>query len=75
LQQEQVGRTNDGALAGILAELLYVDRTMKYYAQLETTIGQLSPKQVVEALRKFIDPKKLVIVDAGDFSGKQAAAK
>jgi hypothetical protein len=29
---------------------------------------------VVETLRKYIDPNKLVIVDAGDFAKASAAA-
>ncbi len=75
LQQQQVSRTSDGALAAILAGTLFVDRTMEYYANLESQIGELTTQQVVEALRKYIDPKKLVVVDAGDFAAKQADAK
>ncbi|MGD9722332.1 MAG: M16 family metallopeptidase [Pirellulales bacterium] len=73
LQQQQVARTDDGALAGVLADLLFTDRTMQYYAQLESQIAALKPAEVGEALRKNIDPKKLVVVDAGDFSAKAAA--
>ncbi len=78
LQQQQVSRTNDGVLAAMFIENLFVDRTMDYYSELEKRITALTPEQVLEGLRKYIDPKKLVIVDAGDF-GKaketEAAAK
>jgi zinc protease len=74
LQQEQVARTNDAALAGILSDLLFTDRTMQYYADLEAKIAAVSREQVVEALRRYIDPKKLVIVDAGDFTAGKAQA-
>ncbi|MEX0677650.1 MAG: pitrilysin family protein [Pirellulales bacterium] len=75
LQQQQVARTNDAALAGMLSQNLFVDRTMAFYGELENRISALSPEQVLEALRKYVDPKRLVVVDAGDFAGKAAAAK
>lgn len=76
LQQQKVGRTNDGTLAALLAECQEVDRTMNYYAELEKKIEALTPGEVSEALRKHLDPKRLVIVVAGDFkSGKKDAAK
>jgi zinc protease len=75
LQQQQVARTNDSTLTAMLCENLFVDRTMEFYAELEKRITALMPEQVHEALRKYIDPKRLVIVDAGDFAGKSSAAK
>jgi zinc protease len=75
LQQQQVERTHDAALAMILAECLFVDRTMAYYADLEKKIAALTPGQIQDALKKRIDPKRLVIVDAGDFSAISAPAK
>ena len=58
-----------------MAEGLYFDRTMAFYAELEQKITALSPQTVLEALKKHIDPKRLVIVDAGDFAAESAAAK
>ncbi len=75
LQQEQVARTSDSGLASTLAELLFVDRTMAYYADLEKKIAELTPQQVHAALKKYIDPKKLVVVDAGDFKPAEATPK
>jgi zinc protease len=75
LQQQQVARTNDGALAIILSDALFVDRTMAYYAEVEKKIGSLTTQQVVDALKKHIDPKRLVVVDAGDFSAANSPAK
>jgi zinc protease len=75
LQQQQVARTNDAVLALLLADTLFADRTMAYYAEQEKQIEALSTEDVVKALRKYIDPKKLVIVDAGDFAKKEAAEK
>jgi len=75
LQQQQVARTSDTGLASALAEGLYVGRTMAYYSDLEAKIAALKPEQVVETFKKRIDPKRLVIIDAGDFSAEKAPAK
>jgi zinc protease len=74
LQQQQVSRTNDAVLTSMFTQNLHVDRTMAFYSELEKRINALTPEQVVETLRKYIDPKKLVIVDAGDFAKANAAA-
>jgi zinc protease len=43
-------------------------------ADLEKKIEALTPDQVVATLRKYVDPKKLVIVTAGDFETKATAS-
>jgi len=76
LQQQQVARTSDAGLASTLAENLFVGRTMAFVGELEKKIADLKPEQVHAALKKRIDPKRLVIVDAGDFeAAKKAAAE
>ena len=50
-------------------------RTMQFYTDLEQSIERLSADQILQALRKHIDPKKLVIVTAGDFGSSETAAK
>ena len=66
LQAQKVARTSDSALAGMLANFRYLGRTMAYESELESKIKNLDPKQVNAALRAHVDPKKLVIVTAGD---------
>jgi zinc protease len=73
LQQQEVARASDRELVSMLLENLTVGRTMKYYADLERQIAELTPEQIVSALRSHIDLKKLFIVTAGDFSKSQAA--
>jgi zinc protease len=75
LQQMQVARTSDSVLVATLADCLFADRTMAYYGDLEKKIAALTPQQVLDALRKYIDLKKLVIVDAGDFAPDSSANK
>ena len=74
LQQPQVARSNDAALTGELAQQLYDGRTMKYEAELEEHIRQLTVEAVARAIRKHIDPARLSSVAAGDFNAKDPAA-
>ena len=74
LQQQQVARSNDATLTGMLARHLYEGRTMKYVEELEQQIRQLTPETVAAAVRKHIDPARLSVVVAGDFESKAAAA-
>jgi len=70
LQAQKVGRASDTALMGILTNYRHLGRTMEFDAEIEKKINSLTPEQVNAALRKYIDPKKLVIVTAGDFEAK-----
>jgi zinc protease len=71
LQQLQVQRTTDAMLASTLSENLYLGRTMHFQADLEQKIKTLMPGEVDTALRKYLDPKRLSIVTAGDFGKKK----
>jgi zinc protease len=75
LQAEKVRRTNDAALAAMLAELTYQGRTMKFVADEERKISELTAEQVGAAVKKYLHPKDLVIVEAGDFKSKPAATE
>ena len=67
LQSQQVGRTRDRSLASALATNARVGRTMKFTAELESRVRALTVDQVNAALRKYINPDKIVVVHAGDF--------
>jgi len=67
LQSMKVGRSSDPALSGTLNGLQHLDRTMMWQADMEKKIEALTPEKVNAALKRHIDPKKLVIVGAGDF--------
>lgn len=75
LQAQEVTRTDDGSLTRILTDNLRAGRTMQYYADLEKKIAAATPKEVDEAFRKYVDPKRMIIVEAGDFTGKATEAK
>ncbi len=73
LQSRQVSRAQDARLAGTLASYLYFGRTLAWDAALEDKVNALTPAQIHDALKRFLDPAKLTQVKAGDFA--KAAAK
>ncbi len=73
LQSQKVTRSQDGSLAGQLGSRLYLGRTMDFDKQFEARIAALTPESIGAAMRKYIDPSRLVIVKAGDFAKGQPA--
>ena len=67
LESQKVARTSDSAIAGQIVSHLYLGRTFAYDAEMEKKIEALSPADVTAAFKKYVDPKKLVIIRAGDF--------
>jgi zinc protease len=75
LQGQQVSRSQDGELAGLLARHLFNGRTVAWNADLEKKVAALTPEQIGGAVRKWIDPAKFSVVRAGDFANAKAGAK
>jgi zinc protease len=75
LQRRSMARANDLALAGQLANGLYLGRTMTFDGNIEQKIGALTADQVNAALRRTFDPAKMAVVMAGDFSKVTQAGK
>jgi zinc protease len=67
LEGQKVGRTTDAAIAGTIVSHLNLGRTFAYDAEQEKRIEALTPEAVKAAFQKHVDPKKLVIIRAGDF--------
>lgn len=67
LESLKISRSADQAIAGQLTSNLNLGRTFAFNAQQETRIANLKAEDVREAFKKFVDPKKLVIIRAGDF--------
>jgi zinc protease len=72
LEAMKVSRGSDGRVAGILQEGLHLGRTFAYTAELQKKIAALEVKDVNQALAAHLDPARLVIVRAGDFTKKAA---
>ena len=68
LEARQVARAQDAAVAGRLASYLSLDRTYKWDADLDAKIARLTPDEVRDALARQIDPNRISVVKAGDFT-------
>ena len=68
LAARKLGRTQDGALAGRLAANAFLERRFSWDADFEARIAALTPNEIQNALRRHIDPQKLSVVKAGDFT-------
>jgi zinc protease len=67
LEARKIGRASDGAIAGQLVSNLDLGRNFAYIAHEEQQIEALTTEQVRAAWQRYIDPKRLVILRAGDF--------
>jgi zinc protease len=67
LEEMKVKRANDSGVASMLREGLYLGRTMKYYADIEKKIAELSVADVNQAVSAHLTPDRLVVIRAGDF--------
>jgi zinc protease len=61
---------SDDVLAALLLGQLQTGRTSAFLADFEKKVKVLTAEQVNEAFRRHVDPKRLVIVTAGDFQKK-----
>jgi zinc protease len=68
LQSRMVSRAQDAGLSSTLNNYLYLNRTMNWDADFEKKMESLTPEQVNAAMKKHIDPGKISIIKAGDFS-------
>ncbi|HYD53038.1 MAG TPA: pitrilysin family protein [Gemmatimonadaceae bacterium] len=68
LQQVAQGRANDDELVSTLVARRFANRTLVYDEKLEAQVEALTVEQINAAAKKHIDPKKTVIVRAGDFA-------
>lgn len=72
LEERQVHRTGDGALAALLIARERYGRTLQFDQALEAKVAALTPEQISAAFRRHIDPTAMSYVKAGDF--KKAGA-
>ncbi|MGC6447763.1 MAG: hypothetical protein ACON5J_15145, partial [Rubripirellula sp.] len=71
LQAARVRRSDDGALNQELLSSLFNERTLQHVADHEQNISDATLEAVNAAIRKYIDPERLVISVAGDFAKDQ----
>jgi len=67
LQSRVQNRSQDGILAAGWVGNMHLDRTFQWSKELEAKISSLTAADVNAAMRKYLDPKKMTVVTAGDF--------
>ncbi|MEO6331635.1 MAG: hypothetical protein ABIV11_04875, partial [Gemmatimonadaceae bacterium] len=67
-QSRSQARANDSELVGILVSRRFTGRTMTYDAKLDADLAALTAEQVNVAVRKYLDPSKMIVVRAGDWN-------
>ena len=67
LDQEIVARSQEQTLIRSIAARDQLGRTMEWDARMDAKIQALTPTQINEAFRRYLDPAQLSIVKAGDF--------
>ncbi|MBI4913122.1 MAG: insulinase family protein [Acidobacteria bacterium] len=72
LKAEDTGRQEDPAIARWLCDSMHAGRSVRFQEALEARVKALKAPELLSALRKHLDPAKLVAVLAGDFAKTQA---
>jgi zinc protease len=75
VDEMKLQRADDASLASMLANGLFLGRKFDFYADLEKKIDAVKPSEIQQAYQKTLDPKRLVIVHAGDFKKKEEPKK
>jgi len=73
LASRRLGRSQDSNLAAALLNNLQLDRTMLVSKRVDDQIATLSVDEVNAALRRYLDPAKLVFGFGGDFKDARPA--
>lgn len=68
LLSRSIGRSQDREPVGKLASYLYLGRTMDWDAQLEKRVAAMTVVDVNAAVKRWIDPAKITVVEAGAFA-------
>ncbi len=63
-----MARSTDADLASSLAGHLYVGRDFNWDAKFEQGVTNATSEAIDTAMRRYVDPKTLFTVKAGDFS-------
>ena len=68
LQSRQMRFADDGSIANALMSHLYIDRDLRWDEKFETEIKSLTAEQIRKAMGRYLNPGKMIVVQAGDFS-------
>jgi zinc protease len=72
LQSRQMRYSDDEQIAATLASHLFIDRDLHWDERFDEGIRLLTPEQVQNAMRRYIHPEKLIVVEAVDYSKRKS---
>lgn len=67
IQSREKNRSDDGYLVNRLSDYLFLNRTMAFDETFDKTVAQLNTTRVNDAMKKWIIPAEITIVQVGDF--------
>lgn len=67
-QGQEVSRAQDGTLAAMLNNNLYLDRDMQWSEEMEAKVMALTVEEINAAMKKYLNPENMVVIKAGDFA-------
>ena len=67
IQSREKNRSDDGYLVNRLSDYLFLNRTMAFDDAFDKTVAQLNTTRVNDAMKKWIIPAEITIVQVGDF--------
>jgi zinc protease len=70
LQQRKMALDNNNGLAGILTKYMVDGKVLDFYSETEAKAKALTLDQINAALKKYLDPNKIIFIYAGDFRKK-----
>jgi zinc protease len=68
LEERQIARAQDEAVAGSLVSQEFLGRTWAQSARIDAAIAAVTPESAAAALRKYVDPVDIAWAYAGDFA-------
>jgi len=66
LQQRALARSDDAIVAAVWLSYLDLDRSFAFSRKMDDAIRALTPEQLTETVRRYLDPAKMTVVVAGD---------
>lgn len=70
LQQRKMALDNNNGLASMLTRYMVDGKNLDFYTETETKAKALTLEQINAALKKYLDPNKIIFMYAGDFRKK-----
>jgi zinc protease len=72
IKSQDTSLSNDNYVSNMLRQQSYRGRTSKWTKDLRAKVQALTPADVEKAAKKYLQPSRLTVIDAGDVSKQNA---